>query len=215
MASDKSHYIENNFIILLDTDKLADEINAIPARRAEFDKMEKKCRKATQNVADAYVKEARRIMHGVPVPYCNMSGYVGIMNSPEILVKVPETVPVVNIKNIPVDIFGDGTKTLLSFGTVLKNIDGKGNRPIPMLTEGIETKGLYEYIRYIKDTERIRFSAKSISVPLFNSLPWKDQATEIQVVVNKHLLRAEREVRSWLEELEQYADPNGLFGAML
>ena len=217
MSSKKSHYIQNGFVVFIDTAALTAEINAIPKRRKGLDEMETKCRKATENVANAYAKAAARIMKGVPVVYCNMAGYVGILDdgSVSFFVKVPEMVPTLNINNISVDIFGNGTKSLLSFRGSIRNCDGKGNTPVPMLEDGKETSELFSYIRDLKDTKKLRFSSKTIEVPLLEEPDWKEQATEIQMVVNKHLLRAEREVREWLEELGQYADPEGLFSAML
>ena len=216
MSSQKSCYIQNGFVVFIDTAALSAEINAIPERRKGLDEMETKCRKAAENVANAYAKAAARIMKGVPVVYCNMTEYVGILDdcSVSFFVKVPEMVPTLNIKNISVDIFGNGTKTLLSFRNSIR-FDGKVNVPAPKLEDGKETSELFSYIRDTKDTEKIRFSSKTIDVPLLEETDWKEQSTAIQMVVNKHLLRAEREVREWLEELGQYADPDVLFSAML
>ena len=210
--SSKTFYQRNALFCFVDYAELSAEINALPERKAQFDKISQKCTKAIERIVEAYVKEARRIMKDVPAAYCRMSEYVGVM---DIFVKVPDSVPVVDMANLSVDVFGNGTRTLISFESGISYPDDKEGVFIPKLIKGRGTEQLDESLKILKETESISLVNDCLRVKLFEDLDEKEQSLSIQTVINKHLLRGERKIRAWLDELGQYADPGGLFGAML
>lgn len=210
--SSKTFYQRNALFCFVDYAELSAEINALPERKAQFDKISQKCTKAIERIVEAYVKEARRIMKDVPAAYCRMSEYVGVM---DIFVKVPDSVPVVDMANLSVDVFGNGTRTLISFESGISYPDDKEGVFIPKLIKGRGTEQLDESLKLLKETESISLVNDCLRVKLFEDLDEKEQSLSIQTVINKHLLRGERKIRAWLDELGQYADPGGLFGAML
>ena len=210
--SSKTFYQRNALFCFVDYAELSAEINALPERKAQFDKISQKCTKAIERIVEAYVKEARRIMKDVPAAYCRMSEYVGVM---DIFVKVPDSVPVVDMANLSVDVFGNGTRTLISFESGISYPDDKEGVFIPKLIKGRGTEQLDESLKLLKETESISLVNDCLRVKLFEDLDEKEQSLSIQTVINKHLLRGERKIRAWLDELGQYADLGGLFGAML
>ena len=210
--SSKTFYQRNALFCFVDHAELSAEINALPERKAQFDKISQKCTKAIERIVEAYVKEARRIMKDVPAAYCLMSEYVGVM---DIFVKVPDSVPVVDIANLSVDVFGNGNRTLISFESGISYPDNKDGVFVPKLIKDRGTEQLDESLKLLKETESISLVNDCIRVYLFEGLDEKEQTLSIQTVINKHLLRGERKIRAWLDELGQYADPSGLFGAML
>lgn len=210
--SSKTFYQRNALFCFVDYAELSAEINALPERKAQFDRISQKCTKAIERIVEAYVKEARRIMKDVPAAYCRMSEYVGVM---DIFVKVPDSVPVVDMANLSVDVFGNGTRTLISFESGISYPDDKEGVFIPKLIKGRGTEQLDESLKLLKETESISLVNDCLRVKLFEDLDEKEQSLSIQTVINKHLLRGERKIRAWLDELGQYADPGGLFGAML
>ena len=210
--SSKTFYQRNALFCFVDHAELSAEINALPERKAQFDKISQKCTKAIERIVEAYVKEARRIMKDVPAAYCLMSEYVGVM---DIFVKVPDSVPVVNIANLSVDVFGNGNRTLISFESGISYPDNKDGVFVPKLIKDRGTEQLDESLKLLKETESISLVNDCIRVYLFEGLDEKEQTLSIQTVINKHLLRGERKLRAWLDERGQYADPSGLFGAML
>ena len=210
--SSKTFYQRNALFCFVDHAELLAEINALPERKAQFDKISQKCTKAIERIVEAYVKEARRIMKDVPAAYCRMSEYVGVM---DIFVKVPDSVPVVDIANLSVDVFGNGNRTLISFESGISYPDNKDGVFVPKLIKNRGTEQLDESLKLLKETESISLVNDCIRVYLFEGLDEKEQTLSIQTVINKHLLRGERKIRAWLDELGQYADPSGLFGAML
>ena len=210
--SSKTFYQRNALFCFVDHAELSAEINALPERKAQFDKISQKCTKAIERIVEAYVKEARRIMKDVSAAYCRMSEYVGVM---DIFVKVPDSVPVVDIANLSVDVFGNGNRTLISFESGISYPDDKDGVFVPKLIKDRGTEQLDESLKLLKETESISLVNDCLRVNLFEGLDEKEQTLSIQTVINKHLLRGERKIRSWLDELGQYADPGGLFGAML
>lgn len=210
--SSKTFYQRNALFCFVDYAELSAEINALPERKAQFDKISQKCTKAIERIVEAYVKEARRIMKDVPAAYCRMSEYVGVM---DIFVKVPDSVPVVDMANISVDVFGNGNRTLISFESGISYPDNKEGVFVPKLIKDRGTEQLDESLKLLKETESITLVNDCLRVTLFEGLDEKEQSLSIQTVINKHLLRGEKKIRAWLDELGQYADPGGLFGAML
>ena len=87
-------------------------------------------------------------MKDVPAAYCRMSEYVGVM---DIFVKVPDSVPVVDMANLSVDVFGNGTRTLISFESGISYPDDKEGVFIPKLIKGRGTEQHDESQKLLKD----------------------------------------------------------------
>lgn len=215
MSSSKEFYAKSPLFTFVNTKAFIADVNAIPSRKAAIDKMSEKCRKAIERISEAYVKEARRIMKDVPAAYCRMAGYIGILNKDNVFVQIPEMVPVVTIRNLSVDIFDNGTKTLLNFDSDMLYPDDKAATLVPKLVEDRGVTQLISYMKDLRETKDIRISNNSVYIPRVQGIDENEETQAIQEIVDRHLLQAEQGIKSWLQELGQYADPGGLFGAML
>lgn len=216
MIYEEKFDITSPFIAFVDRQALAKDIAEIPARKEASAKLAEKCRKAMDRIAEIYIKEARRRTKDVPAAYCRMTEYIGISRDYSIFVKVPEMVPLVETRGITVDIFDDGTPTLIDFDGVYCDIDGRKDVLVSMMsTKYSQTNPLYTDIKTLKKTESVDFFRRGIKVCFPDRSTANAQRQEIERILDRHLLTAKKEIKDWLGELEQYADPTGLFGAML
>ena len=72
---------------------------------------------------------------------------------------------------------------------------------------------LSDYSELMSDGVKIQY--ERIEVPIFEGDLSGEEAKAVEAIVKRHLDDAERRVDGWLGDLDEYADPFSLFGAMI
>lgn len=82
----------------------------------------------------------------------------------------------------------------------------------PELERALDTL-LSDYAELMSDGVKIQY--ERIEVPIFEGDLSGEEAKAVEAIVKRHLDDAERRVDGWLGDLDEYADPFSLFGAMI
>lgn len=219
--SDKSKQITltSPFMNFVNRDELIQDIEKLPKRRQVIEELRKKSENIINCIVDAYVSAARNATKDIPAAYCLMAEYLCIQNGNaenNVLKRIEGMAPALNLSNVRVKT-PSGEEVLCNYeiGRNSAYLDGETKNVLTI--QATNSKILYSFSELTREIHEIEVcyvmhQRLNIGIPASFS---EEEIEEVKAIAQKHFDKAEKEARAWLGEINQYADPSGLFASMI